>query len=344
MQELSHFRDFFEQIAAQPLLDIRSPAEFVKGHIPGAISFPLFSNEERAQIGRLYKRFGKRKALKVGLDLVGPKMSGFVDAAESLDSNRLCMYCWRGGMRSSSMGWLLEQAGFDITIIKGGYKAYRRELHKYFDDRLNLRVVSGYTGSRKTDFLKMLKELGAQIVDLEALAKHQGSSFGNQKSSSQPTTEQFQNLTFAEFCKLDRSRPIWIEDECLRIGQVMNVERLHEQKEQSPHVFIEIPKSERIDFLVRDYGGLGKDKLIKATKGIQRKLGGLRTKMAIGYIESGELGKAVNIVLEYYDRQYKNAIVRKASYIASHHKIGMDDLRTLAAKLMEQDAIQVNRV
>ena len=335
--EILEFSRFRAKCGSHPLLDIRSPAEYANGHIPGAISFPLFSNEERAQVGTLYKSKGKREAVKTGLEIVGPKMVEFVNRAEALGTDLLTMYCWRGGMRSASMGWLLENAGFKISVLEGGYKTYRRTLHQYFEQPLNLRVISGYTGSRKTDFLKMLGEHGAQVIDLEKLAQHQGSSFGNQKSVSQPSTEQFQNLTFDAFLALDKDRIIWIEDECLRIGQVTMIEALHRQKESSPHIFIEIPKSQRVAYLVGDYGSIGKPKLIEATKGIQRKLGGVRTKRAIEFILKGQLKEAVNIILEYYDKQYQGASSRKQDQIVGHYQINMAELQDLAKELIEEE-------
>ena len=329
------FEEWKHLMDAYPVLDVRSPAEYQHGHVPGAISMPLFSDRERAQIGKVYKSQGKRDAIKVGLDLVGPKMSYLVGQAESLGSPQLAMYCWRGGMRSDSLAWLLRRAGFEVHVLKGGYKAYRAALHIFFDQPLNLQVISGYTGSRKTDFLKMMEREGAQTINLEELACHQGSSYGNQKSQGQPTTEHFQNQIFAAFLNLDIRQPIWIEDECMRIGQVTLIESLHRQKETSPHFFIDIPKEDRIAFLVEDYGHLEDDKLVEATLNIRKRLGGLNTRRAIEFIHKNQLSEAVNIILEYYDKQYLNALERKKEYVAKHFKLRMKELPQLAKKLIQ---------
>ncbi len=330
-----HFRIAF---SSAPLLDVRSPAEFEKGHIPGAINLPLFTDQERARVGTLYKKQGKQAAFKQGLEIVGPKMSGYVKQVENLESKDLSIYCWRGGRRSGSMAWLLKQAGFNVQILGGGYKAYRTALREFFEQSMQLRVVSGFTGSRKTDFLKMLREEGAQTIDLEGVAGHQGSSFGNQKCVFQPTTEQFQNLTYQQFLSFDLEQPIWIEDECMRIGNVTQIEALHHQKEKSPHYLLLIPKADRISFLVKDYGDLDREKLIRGTLGIRKRLGGLKTKTAIAFIENGQLNQAVDVILQYYDKQYQNALQRKRAFIVKEFKIHMHELPALAKKLAQENS------
>ena len=317
----------------QPVLDIRSPAEFARGHIPCAISFPLFSNRERAEVGILYKKAGRNVAFKKGLEIVGPKMKMIVERAEELDSEHLRIYCWRGGMRSKSMGWLLEQAGFSVTILQGGYKTYRRAQLEYFGQALPLVVISGYTGSKKTQLLHQIEKNGGQMVDLEGLANHQGSSFGNQRTTGQPTTEHFQNLVFEAFRSCDLDRMIFIEDECFRIGKVNLPERLHAQKERSPHIVIKVPKAERIGFLVQDYGQLSQGKLIAAIRGISRKLGGKETKRAIEFIESNTLDQAADIVISYYDKQYNQALLRKKDFVIDTLEVSLDDHDQLAKQL-----------
>ena len=115
-----HLTEFIREAQELPLLDVRSPAEFETGHLPGAISFPLFSNEERAEIGTLYKQEGKPEAIKRGLDIIGPKMRQFIEKAAALESTQLALYCWRGGMRSESMAWLFERYGLETVVLEGG--------------------------------------------------------------------------------------------------------------------------------------------------------------------------------------------------------------------------------
>ena len=333
--------DFLKQVEGLPILDVRSPAEFEIGHIPSAISFPLFSNEERAVVGTLYKQEGRQPAIKKGLEIIGPKMVAFIEQAEQLKSSTLALYCWRGGMRSDSMAWLLERYGFQTILLEGGYKAYRNAMLDFFKQELPLRVIAGYTGSQKTRLLHILREKGEQVVDLEGMAGHQGSSFGNQKSESQPTTEQFQNQLFHFFRNTDLSRPIWIEDEDMRLGTVNMTEGLFRQINASPHVFIKVKKAQRIDFLVKDYGMLEKEKLIKATYYIRKRLGFDRAKKAIAHIEAGNLKPAVDIILNYYDRRYDKALERKAHLVKARLSIDTENLEALADELIKKTKHEV---
>ncbi|MCP4458838.1 MAG: tRNA 2-selenouridine(34) synthase MnmH [Cytophagales bacterium] len=336
--------DFLSLDASIAILDVRSPSEYAVGHIPSAISFPLFTDEERAVVGTIYKQKSKKEAVKKGLEIVGPKMVEFVELAEHLNSSKLALYCWRGGMRSESMAWLLGQYGFETIILEGGYKAYRNKLHGFFDQKLPLRVVTGYTGSKKTEFLLNLKAKDEQVVDLEGLAQHQGSSFGNQKSINQPETEHFQNLVYQEFMTLDLNKTIWIEDESMHIGKVCLPENLYKQKNESPHVFIEIEKSQRVNFLIEDYGALSTEQLSDATQAISKKLGHDNASKAIDAIGAGDLKTAVEIILTYYDRQYHKSISRKRHLIEGHYKIDINKLYNLADELIKKEMRTDNNV
>ncbi|MEN0005450.1 MAG: tRNA 2-selenouridine(34) synthase MnmH [Bacteroidota bacterium] len=301
----------------QAILDVRSPKEYEQGHIPGAISFPLFSNEERAKVGTLYKQEGKEKAFKEGLRIVGPKMVDFVMEAEALNAKQLHIYCWRGGMRSGSMGWLLSQAGFDSYLLEGGYKRYRSQLMNAFATPLNLRVLTGLTGSGKTLVLNAMGDLGAQILDLEAIANHKGSSFGNELSSGQPTTEQFQNDLYEALLKLDRNRPIWVEDESMCIGKVHLPHSLFDQMKKGKYYLLEVDLQERLDLLVDDYGHLALEQLTNATEKISKRLGPQNTTKAKAALEHNDLRTAAQLLLTYYDRQYHKSIDKKKEQVVA---------------------------
>ncbi|MCB0631531.1 MAG: tRNA 2-selenouridine(34) synthase MnmH [Lewinella sp.] len=328
--------DFLKYSSSIPTLDVRSPGEYQTGHLPDSISFPLFSDAERAVIGTLYKQEGRQPAIKKGLEIVGPKMLGFVEQAEALQSDTLALYCWRGGMRSESMAWLLERYGLQTIVLEGGYKAYRNYQKAFYERPLPLCVLTGYTGSKKTELLHLLQAKGAQVVDLEGLARHQGSSFGNRKCKSQPSTEHFQNLIFETIRQFDLQQTIWIEDESMRIGRVNLPEGLYRQMGRSAHVFLEIEKTERIDFLLEDYGQLDKELLISATRSITRKLGTERAARAIACIQAGDLRSAAAIILNYYDSRYHKSINAKKELICAHYRIRMPDLPRLAVELSGQ--------
>jgi len=296
--------EFLKKKENSVLLDVRSPAEFKNGHVPGAVNLPLFTDRERKKIGIAYKYDGQRAAIKLGLRIVGPKMAEMVDFAESLGSHSLAVHCWRGGMRSASMAWLLETAGFEISVINGGYKAFRRAMIDYFTELLPIIVLGGKTGSGKTEILQALSHAGEQVVDLEGLAHHRGSAFGSFGMPSQPTTEQFQNNLFLDFLNYSSDRPIWIEDESSHIGKVGLPEGLWRQMSNAPMVMLEVALEKRVNRLVEDYGYFPVNDLAESIERIGKKLGGQHKKRAIEALREGNLAEVAGILLTYYDKSY----------------------------------------
>lgn len=294
-----------------PLLDVRTPDEFQKGHIPGAINLPIFSNEERAEIGTLYKQKSRDIAVRRGLEIVGPKMASFVAEADKLGTKELCMYCWRGGMRSGSMAWLLQTAGFTVHLLDGGYKSYRRVAIDSVANDFQFLILGGYTGTAKTHILNIMAEKGAQVVDLEGIARHKGSAFGNLEQVDQPTTEYFGNLVYEKLRRLDPSRSIWLEDESKSIGTVYLNDDLYRHIRSSHLIFVERTLEERAAFLAKDYGTLDKELLKYGFEKIKQRLGGDRLKTAFEYIENGELAKAAAIGLHYYDKTYTHGLGKR---------------------------------
>lgn len=297
-----------EQLRQAPtILDVRSPAEFEQGHVPGAQSLPLFSNEERHEVGLCYKQKGKDAAVRLGLGFVAPKMLGFIDQAELLCPERsLVLYCWRGGMRSGSMGWLLKTAGFNVEIIPGGYKTWRKTIHAAFEAPISLINLCGLTGSGKTALLKVLQAHGEQMIDLEGLANHRGSAFG--QMGAQPSTEHFENLLGHALLQLDTNQPIWVEDESRSIGKVHVPLPLYHQMSTAPMVFVDKPFDQRADALCRLYGKASSADLISAFERITRRLGGQHVKAAVKYLDEGNLKAACEIALRYYDKSYSHSL------------------------------------
>ncbi|MES2200017.1 MAG: tRNA 2-selenouridine(34) synthase MnmH [Chlamydiota bacterium] len=291
---------------SSPLLDVRSPSEFLEGHIPGAISFPLFTDEERAIVGTLYKKEGKEVAIKRGLQFVGPKLSSFVEEAELLagETKQLRLYCARGGMRSSSLSWLLTTAGFETTLLQGGYKSFRKWVLERFSQKYSLRVLGGFTGTGKTDLLLKLKEKDFQVIDLEALAAHRGSSFGQLEKKIQPSTEHFENILARQLFLCDPEKPLWIEDESRMIGMCCVPQDLWEQMTAAPFFWMEARKEERIGRLVESYGHYPVEDLIASLRRLTKKMGLERVENIVKSIQSGDMKTAVSAILEYYDQAY----------------------------------------
>jgi tRNA 2-selenouridine synthase len=305
--------DFYRESRGGIVIDVRSPVEFSAGHIPEAVNISLFSDDERKQVGTLYKQSGRENAIEKGLEFVGPKMVGFVRQTRELlaktDRNQpVFAHCWRGGMRSQSFAWLLGTAGIDVRVLEGGYKAFRKLAHRQIGFRHRMVVLSGLTGAGKTEYLKMFREAGEQVVDIEKLANHRGSSFGALGLGQQPTTEQFENRLFVALEALDPNKRFWVEDEGSRLGHVVVPARFVKQIRRSPAVFLDVCKERRLDNLMAEYGNLDTNGLVEATRGIQKRLGGQNMIDAINAIESGDLRKAADITLSYYDRSYLKAM------------------------------------
>lgn len=297
-----------QQLPETLLLDVRTPAEYAESHIPGARNLPLFDDDERAEIGTLYKQVDPRTALLKGLELVGPKMRPLVEQTDEWAAGGCVMvHCWRGGQRSGSVAWLLEMSGYEVQVVKGGYKAYRR----FVQDRLAalalpLLVVGGPTGAGKTEVLYELAKRGEQVIDLEGLAHHKGSSFGALGEAPQPSVAAFENRLYQQMSDLDLSRRVWIEDESRMIGLVALPEGLFKQMQQAPVYLLEVSEEARLDRLVEVYAGHDKDALAAAFQRIRKRLGGLRLQQAMQALEREDYREAARLALAYYDKAYRH--------------------------------------
>ena len=305
LQEIS-VSEYIQLATKVPLVDVRSPGEYEKGHIPGAFSIPLFSNDERADVGTVYVQQSREKAIELGYKYVTPKLEWFISESRKLAPDGvIAVHCWRGGMRSKSFAQHLSDNGFSkVYVITGGYKAFRNHALESFKTEANICILGGYTGSGKTHILYALKEQGEQIIDLEGLANHKGSAFGRLGDGSQPTIEQFENNLFWEWKDLDYSKNIWIEDESHRIGLVNIPMNFFENMRSHPVIFLDISRAERARFLVKDYSAADKAMLRDSILRIQKRLGGLNTRYALEHLEKNELFEVAMICLIYYDKYY----------------------------------------
>lgn len=303
---------FLEMSAITSVIDVRSPGEFLQGHIPGSINIPLFNDEERALIGTLYKNSGRETAVLKGLDLVGPKMAGYVKFLHaSIREKNVLVHCWRGGMRSENMAWLFSQAGYDVSVLQGGYKAYRKYIRSCFSRPAKIYVLGGLTGSGKTDVLHALGKEHEQFLDLEYIACHRGSAFGAFGQKPQPTNEQFENALYTTWLSFDFTRPVWIEDESRSIGNVNIPDPLFEQiSHPELMIRIECSREARINRLVNEYARFGNEEIISALGRISDKLGD-RFKKACTALENMDFYTVADLVLEYYDKTYEHAVSRR---------------------------------
>lgn len=308
--------------------DVRSPAEYAQGHIPGAFSLPLFTDDERAAVGTLYKQTGKEAAIELGLRLVGPKMADLVAFVKRHlgEEKRAKVHCWRGGMRSSSVAWLLETAGISTVTLKGGYKRYRRFVLDTFTRDRKLLVLGGLTGSGKSAILNCLKTLGEQVLDLEQLACHRGSSFGHLKMPPQPSCEYFENEIASVLIPCDPQKPIWIEDESRMVGRCKIPDPLFKRMQTSSLILIDIPFEERLERLHSEYGTLDPNALVAATRGLAKRLGGSRSEEVVRLIQKGWLKEAIALMLHYYDASYQYSLTRRPQPFQIVKKSGISPL------------------
>ncbi len=286
------------------LIDVRSEGEFEAGHIPGAISLPLFTNTERAEIGTLYKQQGQQPAILRGLEIVGPKMRALAEAGlKHAVEGRIAVQCWRGGMRSASVAWLFERVGLNVDTVVGGYKSYRRLCLELFNAPWKLLVIGGKTGSRKTQILTELHTQGANTIDLEALANHRGSAFGSFHESEQPTQEHFENLLGHELFRCENQKTVFVEDESMLIGRLHIPQPFWGQMRTSKVVVLEWPVEKRVEYLLQSYRDSA-EKLRASLASIRKRLGDERHKRALLALDEGHLDEVCRITLDYYDRAY----------------------------------------
>lgn len=304
------FQELMKLPGRMPVLDVRTPDEFAKGHMPGADNLPLFDNEERARVGTIYKRQGREAAILLGFDLAGPKWSSFIrQALIRAPEKKLAVHCWRGGMRSGAMAWALDLYGFDTYVIKGGYKSYRRWVLQQSNMPYLLQVIGGMTGSGKTKILHELDRLGEQTIDLEDLAQHQGSSYGTLNRLVQPSQEQFENNLAARLSQLHHNREIWVEDESGNIGKCMIPRCFWDQIRKAPLFDLQVDAEQRVETLVNEYGSLDKAFLVECTDRIRKRLGLMHTKQAITAIHEDRMADFIRLVLVYYDKAYRATLI-----------------------------------
>ena len=342
---------FLELSKHYTVIDVRSPAEYKHAHIPGAYSLPLFSDEERAIVGTAYKQESREIAIKHGFDFFGPKMKAIVEEVERISDLRLqtadlnrnkseienlkpkivLLYCWRGGMRSGAVGWLLDIYGFKVHKLIGGYKKFRTRVLDTFKLPFELKILGGYTGSGKTELIQELEKAGEHVIDLEDIANHKGSAFGNIGMPAQPTQEMFENVSSIRLRALRyesnnsphsnpqliiKHSPIWLEDESQRIGLINIPNDLWNTMRQSPLYFLDIPFEERLKHILEEFGCFEKEKMIEAILRIKERLGGLEAKKAIEFLNEDNTIESFRILLKYYDKWYTKSLHNRENIIS----------------------------
>ena len=310
--------DFIELSKSQPVLDVRSPGEFEHAHVPSAYSFPLFSDEERKIVGTTYKQVSRKDAIKIGLEYFGPNMRSMVEKAERIaeenKTNKLLVHCWRGGMRSAAIAWLLDLYGFEIYLLSGGYKAFRNWVLSYFDNSISMMVLGGYTGSGKTEILHALESKGELIIDLEGIAGHKGSAFGNLGLPIQAGLEKVENnlAIHLKNTKLElegsNKKWAWVEDESRRIGNINLPEAFFLQLKKSPFILLDVPFEIRLETILKNYGSFTQEQLENSILRIRKRMGDEQNRRAVQFLHENNLRDCFDILLQYYDKFYTKSI------------------------------------
>lgn len=310
----------FLQLQNALVVDVRSPAEFAHARIPNARSMPLFSDAQRAEIGTLYKKANREKAMLHALDFYGPNMKSIIASLEAelkaskKNSNsvpQIVVQCWRGGMRSGVVYWMLDLFGYNVRQLRGGYKAYRGWVLEQLEQDYPVIVLGGRTGAAKTETLHALQKHGEQTIDLEGLVKHKGSAFGALDEEQFPSQEQFENDLVEQLYKYNRSQHIWFEDESQRIGLRNVPNKLWQQMRDAKVYYLDVPFESRLEHLLKTYGQHPVSKLIEATVRIRKKLGGLQMQQVIDHLDKKEIKDAFAILLRYYDKAYDEATAKR---------------------------------
>jgi tRNA 2-selenouridine synthase len=318
--ELEKFRSF-----NGPLIDVRSPSEYYKGHMPNSINIPLFDNDERSIIGTIYKKEGREKAVIEGLKILEKKIDFLLDNLFiSIDKHKIIqdvnnnkslirIYCSRGGMRSRSIAWLLEKYRMKPVTLNGGYKKYRRWILDSFSKKWNIVIIGGKTGTGKTRLLSLLDKYNYQTIDLEGFACHRGSTFGGLGMKEQPSNEKFENKIGEKLYSFRSINNIFIEAESANIGKCKIPHELFNQMKSSRRIEIIRSESNRLDELIDTYSGFKKEELQESVLRIKKRLGPQRTKIALESINNEKWDLVCRSVLDYYDKCYEYEKVGKTN-------------------------------
>ncbi|NET58144.1 MAG: tRNA 2-selenouridine(34) synthase MnmH [Symploca sp. SIO2E6] len=249
------------------IIDVRSPSEYAEDHLPEAINLPVLDDAQRAKVGTIYKQVSSFEARKLGASLVAQNLAQHLSnhfAAKAKDYHPL-VYCWRGGQRSNSMALVLNQIGWQVTVLEGGYKTYRSYVRQQLEQlpgKFTYKILSGLTGSGKTHILRQLAQRGVQVLDLESLANHRGSLLGQEWEkkgensatiSPQPSQKHFESLLITTLQSFDTNKLLWVEAESNKIGQLHLPPSLWEKMKQASCVEVQLSQAARVAWLLQEY-------------------------------------------------------------------------------------------
>ena len=329
------------------VIDARSEAEYAEDHLPGALNWPSLNDEERKLVGTIYAQVSPFEAQKRGAALVAANIARHIerDVIDKPRSWQPLAYCWRGGKRSGSLALVLGQIGFKVSVIEGGYKAFRTAVLAALPElaaRLEYRVICGPTGSGKTRLLHALAEAGAQVLDLEALASHRSSVLGMIPGQPQPTQKRFDTLVWDELRRFDPARPVFVESESRKVGNLAVPDALMERMRASPCLRLELPDDERVALLLEDYDFFVRDQALFCER--LEALVQLRGKAVVqgwqAQVGAGEIEAVVReLLLKHYDPGYASSIGRNFQGYAEGRAIAPADRSAAAMSQLAREIL-----
>ncbi len=301
------------------LVDARSPDEFAEATIPGAINVPLLDNAERQEVGTLYKQVGKQQARRRGVQIVAPKIPAMIERVAALQaetSQPVVVFCWRGGMRSLALTQFLELAGVPARQLSGGHKGFRRMVLDFFEhgEWGRLLVLRGLTGVGKTECLQRLAQKGYPVVDLEGLANHRGSAFGNLGLPPQPGQKMFEALLWDELRKIPRDAYLLAEGESRHIGRVSLPPRVYQALQVETSIWLNATLEARVKNILADYPAVDKLKteFVQPIRALKDKLGKETMNHYLQLLQEGHWTELVSeLMVNYYDPLYRHTLPQR---------------------------------
>ncbi len=338
--------------AFDTLIDARSEGEFAEDHLPGAVNWPTLNNDERRDIGTLYKQVNAFEAKKRGAAIAARNIAAHIER-EVIDKPKdwkPLTYCWRGGQRSGALSLILSQIGFRVTLVEGGYKAFRAAVVQDIPrlvQQLNWRVVCGTTGSGKTRLLQALAAQGAQVIDLEALANHRSSVLGAIPGLAQPTQKRFDTLIWEALRRFDSTRPVFVESESKKVGNVVLPLALVDAMRASPCLNLVLPDAQRVALLLEDYDFFVRDvdHFCERLQVLAEFRGKVLVERWQASVRAGDFETVVQELLtQHYDPAYLQSMRRNfeqfgAARVISPDGHSMPAMARLATQLLQDRAL-----
>ncbi|MEM9539907.1 MAG: tRNA 2-selenouridine(34) synthase MnmH [Cyanobacteria bacterium P01_E01_bin.42] len=332
------------------IIDVRSEGEYEEDRLPGAINLPVLNDEERARVGTIYKQNSPFSAKKIGASLVSQNISHHLHShfAEKAENYYPLIYCWRGGQRSRSLALVLEQIGWKVTLLEGGYQTYRshvRDRLKTLPQQFKYKIVSGLTGTGKTLILEQMKQQGMQVLDLEQLAKHRGSLLGQEwqnKLEAQPSQKYFESLLVRQLQQCDREKTVWLESESHKIGKIYLPPILWEQMKQSPCFEIRVPLEERVTSLLQQYSYFTEypDILKAKLQPLKSRCGNEKLQQWFDWCDRKQWRILVkDLLVNYYDPAYHHS--QNRLFQSPERAIDLDNLDELTIEKVIQRITQI---